>query len=344
MVSEEWEMVDEESLLRAQDVLTTPPDAPALENLGPDTQRVVDAARSWSTGPNVVGNGVAPRKTNGKKTTEHALKIYVQRKLPLRNLPPDQRIPSEVEIPGFDEPVPMDVEEIGLLTLESSTSRIRPLQPGSSIGVLGAERAGTLGCLVAKTGAADTPLMLSNNHVIAQSGRSAIGTGILQPGILDGGQVDDQVGELTEIVAFDFNPGYNNVCDAALAAISPGIAFVPALGDLDQPGEPTGNAPTVGQQVQKWGRTTGHTLGEIQDVHYRTYMSYQKPGGGYGSAGFRDQVLCSRYTDKGDSGALVCDMGGNAIGLHWAGSTAMSVFSPIEFVFAALGVSLFHRA
>jgi hypothetical protein len=93
-------------------------------------------------------------------------------------------------------------------------------------------------------------------------------------------------------------------------------------------------------QVQKSGRTTGHTVGLVQDVHFRTVMLYPKPGGGWGDAGFRDQVLCSRYSDGGDSGSLVCDMNGNPVGLHWCGSKAASIFSPISFVFDLLKIQL----
>ena len=61
-------------------------------------------------------------------------------------------------------------------------------------------------------------------------------------------------------------------------------------------------------------------------------------------AGFRDQVLCTKYTDSGDSGSLVCDMQGVAVGLHWAGSQSVSIFSPIAFVFQQLDISLWSRS
>jgi hypothetical protein len=56
---------------------------------------------------------------------------------------------------------------------------------------------------------------------------------------------------------------------------------------------------------------------------------------------FRSQVLCTRYTDGGDSGSVVCDMSGRLVGLHFVGGPTASVFSPIAFVFDALGVELF---
>ena len=48
-------------------------------------------------------------------------------------------------------------------------------------------------------------------------------------------------------------------------------------------------------------------------------------------SGFIDQVLCTRYTDGGDSGSLVLQEGTDRlVGLHFAGASGGSVFSPIR--------------
>ena len=95
-------------------------------------------------------------------------------------------------------------------------------------------------------------------------------------------------------------------------------------------------------QVQKTGRTTDHTIGTILDINFRFKISYPNPAasGERTPLGFRDQVRCSRYTDGGDSGSLVCDMDRKAVGLHFVGSTSVSVFSPIQFVLDALAIEL----
>jgi hypothetical protein len=90
------------------------------------------------------------------------------------------------------------------------------------------------------------------------------------------------------------------------------------------------------------GRTTGKTTGKIQDVHFRFTLDY---GGSVGKVGFIDQVLCSRYTDEGDSGSLVLDKAtGRAVGLHFAGADGGSVFSPIDDVLKALGCKLITKS
>jgi hypothetical protein len=55
---------------------------------------------------------------------------------------------------------------------------------------------------------------------------------------------------------------------------------------------------------------------------------------------FLQQVLCTRYTDGGDSGSLILDAEGYAIGLHVCGGPGASIFSPIQFVLDDLGIDL----
>jgi hypothetical protein len=96
-----------------------------------------------------------------------------------------------------------------------------------------------------------------------------------------------------------------------------------------------------GMQIKKVGRTTGYTTGVIQDIHFRTALSYPRPNGAITQrVGFRDQVLCSRYSDGGDSGAIVLNSSNRVIGLHFAGAVAGSVFNRIQHVLRLLRVEI----
>ena len=78
-------------------------------------------------------------------------------------------------------------------------------------------------------------------------------------------------------------------------------------------------------------------LGTVRDVHFRFVLEYP----GVGNVGYVDQVLCTRYTRPGDSGSLVLDpASGRAVGLHFAGASGGSVFSPIDHVLKGLNVRL----
>lgn len=313
-----------------------------VEALHPDEQAAVTQARSWIAGPNIVGTGASFKQVAGTSTQVYSLRVYVERKVLLQDLTPSQRVPPEVVLPGLPDPVPTDVLEIGLPRLQTLSTMQRPALPGYSVGLLGAET-GTLGCFVAKTNTPTIPLVLSNSHVLAQSGVSAPGQPIVQPGPGDGGTATSTIGELLFAVPFDFTAGFNNLCDAALASINTGIEVSNAIPTIGTPKSPSSvENLKVGDTIQKTGRTTGHTTGVIQDLHFQTTMFYPEPSGGSGNAGFREQVLCSVYSDSGDSGSLVCDTDSTAVGLHWAGSTSASIFSPIQFVFQQLEIQLWE--
>jgi Trypsin len=331
--------VDDEFARTALDLLTS--SSVALQDLGPDVAQQVTAASGWSRSSSVVGFGIAEKITSGNRSDSLALKVYVEQKLPISGLSTEEVVPDSVHFPGMSSPVPTDVEAIGKQFLQTLSTRQRPVQAGYSIGSV-QPATGTLGALVRRTG--DPKLyILSNAHVLAESGNAQTGLTILQPGPADSGRdPDDKVAALTLATQFDFSDGYQNLCDAAIAVVGDDrdVSGLVALVGAVQPG-PTPSRPlTRGQTVQKTGRTTGHTTGVIKDLDYRTFVTYPKSDGSYGSVGFRSQVLCERYSDSGDSGSLVLDDAGVAIGLHWCGSTATSVFSPIEFVLEALGVTL----
>ncbi|MFF1253517.1 hypothetical protein ACFVYC_13590 [Pseudarthrobacter sp. NPDC058329] len=329
-------MPTEDELVQALDLVSQPPGAPALQSLSRSELLELRAIRRWTKARGIVGYGLAERVTMGQSVDgDLTLKVYVSKKKTKRQLPVRERVPRFASLPGLQTEIPLDVEEIGDQRLQNNY-RIRPLRPGSSIGVVGGET-GTLGCLVRLLNPSNTLMLLSNNHVLAGSGRLSKGAVIVQPGPDDGGTVTgDSVGSLFETVAFNFDLGFNNLCDAAVCMVSNATETNPAMPNIAL--RSTAEKVTRGQQIQKHGRTTGHTTGSVKDVNYRTFMNFPKPNGSSGKAGFLDQVLCSRYSKPGDSGALICDMNGSPVGLHWCGSNIVSVFSPISFVLDALKI------
>jgi hypothetical protein len=56
---------------------------------------------------NVVGVGIGYRTLQGVRTDDPALVVMVSRKLPPEMLPPEERIPTELD------GVPVDVQEVG---------------------------------------------------------------------------------------------------------------------------------------------------------------------------------------------------------------------------------------
>jgi hypothetical protein len=73
--------------------------------------------------------------------------------------------------------------------------------------------------------------------------------------------------------------------------------------------------------VQKSGRTTGYTTGRITDVDATVVIPYAS-----GSAIQDDCIVTTSMAAPGDSGSLLVDMNGKAVGLLFGGSPGVSVF------------------
>ncbi len=128
--------------------------------------------------PNVVGVAVGLKNGVG----EPSVVVLVERKVPVAALSVAETVPKEVD------GVKTDVVEIGYVrAYDSPRDRFRPEIPcGVSIGHYKIT-AGTLGTIVTDRTTGEK-LILSNNHVLANSNDSLVGDPILQPGTADGGQ------------------------------------------------------------------------------------------------------------------------------------------------------------
>lgn len=303
-----------------------------------------DAARQLRTvlrDKNTVGIGIAEKRRNARGTGKLALVFYVEKKKDLSRVKKALAVPAAVpESLSGGAALVTDVVEIGKLRPEKKPRVTREaISPGYSIGQAH-ESAGTMGAFVRR---GKKLFLLSNSHVLARSGKGKKGDKIIYPGLEDGGVAPQDV--IAKLVAFKkFAKGataYTNRVDCAVAEplVSVQGRLRPAI---DQVGLPRGTiAPKRGMKIVKVGRTTGRTTGTIKDVNFRFLLDYENVG----TIGFADQVLCTRYSDAGDSGSLVLDAKTKrAVGLHFAGADGGSVFSPIDAVLKAMKVELVTEA
>jgi hypothetical protein len=219
---------------------------------------------------------------------------------------------------------------------------VRPLRPGLSVAHT-AVSAGTLGGFV-RLGS--ELAMLSNNHVLAASNAAALGDAVLQPGRADGGVPGDRVATLA---AFErLAGGAANLVDAAVATLDQGIDADP--GDL--PGGPLLATVPAGldidpeEEVEKVGRTTGHTVGRITAVEVDG-VAVQYDDAVYR---FDDQVeiegRTGAFSAGGDSGSVIWRSRDRApLALLFAGSetggaagTGVTFANPLATVLDVLGV------
>jgi hypothetical protein len=202
--------------------------------------------------------------------------------------------------------------------------------------------AGTIGCRVTD---GSNVFALSNNHVYANENLASIGDNVLQPGTYDGGvDPDDMIGTLADFEPINFHPRARNKIDAAIALTSTDmVGNATPSGDPDYPdgyGTPSSTTATayVGMEVQKYGRTTGHTYGDVTGINATVRVGYSTR-----SAIFVEQILIEPggFSAGGDSGSLVVTkIGKNPVGLLFAGSSTMTVANPIDLVLERFGVTV----
>jgi len=319
------------------------------------------AQRTLHSRPNVVATGVGYKVTGGRRTSELSIVCSVARKQAAAALSESARIPASVD------GIATDVVETGKIrALQSRTDRLRPAPGGVSIGHRDIT-AGTLGCLVKKDGRL---VILSNNHVLANSNAAVRGDAILQPGPIDGGRFPaDRIAELLDFVPIRFtNPQPPSECSTARTVIALLNAICRGIGSntryrvvtqqIDDNlvdaaiAEPTDSASVadelldigtiggvgdagLGTVIKKSGRTTGFTTGEVLQVSVTADVDY----GSGRTARFTDQLLAGPMSQGGDSGSAVLDQDNRLVGLLFAGGDNTTIINRIGHVFTALGVS-----
>ncbi len=289
--------------------------------------------------PQVIGVGQGFKETGGVTTTKKAILVLVKRKIPLEQLQKDQIVPHKLngKITDVIEVGDMQAYSAGnpAIALESYTERMKPSAPGVSIGHY-LITAGTFGAVVydRKNG---QPLILSNNHVLANSSngrdrRAKIGDLILQPGASDGGRIsNDAIARLIKYVALNEYPRRNNVDCALAQPLNNGIIVPEIIGIGRVQGTIVGR---VGMNIKKSGRTTGLTTGKIRAVKVALNVGY----GSGRTLRFDNQILATDMSAGGDSGSLVLDENNRAVGLLFAGSDQATLLNPIQKVLSLLNV------
>lgn len=294
--------------------------------------------------PNIVGVGIGLKEVGGVQTQDQAIIVLVKKKLPLDQLPQEQRVQPSInglktdiiEVGEFQaQGVREFLEQLyGILVDVQRTSRIRPAVPGVSIGHYRVS-AGTFGAVVYDNRTGE-PFILSNNHVLANSsngrdGRARMGDSIYQPGPADGGTSPNNV--LAQLVRYStLDESRENEVDCALARpirkedIAPEILEIGSVSGITE--------PVVGMTVKKSGRTTGLTEGQIRAINVTTQVNY-----GQGRIlRFKNQIFTTRMSEGGDSGSLVVNEKNQAVGLLFAGSDQGTLLNPIAKVLQVLKV------
>ena len=302
------------------------------------------------------GYAVGRKRRGGEVTKDMCISVFVNKKLSLRRLPTSNRIPKTFRLPNEHSKdgvleFTTDVQEARFSSLEFTT-RERPAPSGISVGHVNIT-AGTLGGLVRDRETGNV-VILSNNHVLADSNEAVVGDPILQPGPADGGtNPADQIATLTRFVPIDFAEGSEHRVDGAIATpLNPAdVAWntVEIGAETPKTRRVLGESD-LGDYVHKTGRTTEHTQGFVEAMFASVSVKYDL----FKKATFVDQIIVSQspaeeaFSNGGDSGSLVYDSDNRVVGLLFAGSEgsetepATTIVNPINYVMNQLNVELLN--
>lgn len=301
--------------------------------------------------PNVVGVAAGNKiiEAEDRDTGEPCITLLVSHKLEKSELSSKDMIAKTVQgvktdvietgeiFAGYD---PDDDAREGI-AVETLRQRIRPAMGGFSVGHPKIT-AGTIATCVYDMkpfpGIPRRYYILSNNHVLANSNNAQIGDPILQPGSYDGGTYPaDVIARLSGFVPIKFKTPTSiplNYVDAAIAEgefhnLNREIFWIGYVKQVN-------SNPKVGMLVEKTGRTTNFTTGKILALSATIDVNY----GGGKVARFARQIVTTNMSAGGDSGSLVCDISEGAVALLFAGSSSVTIASPITYVQSALGIRL----
>src|SRR5436190_4627197 len=259
-------------------------------------------------------------------------------------------------LPQVLEGVPVGQRVTGrLMAFSDPTKRQRPAPMGFSVGHP-AITAGTIGARVRD--ALGRVYILSNNHVLANSNAANIGDPEYQPGPYDGGTAADQIATLTDFQQISFATNGSNTIDAAIALSSEAVLdnATPAdegygmpnstiWGDADGDGFFDNRDALLGLNVQKYGRTTHRTHGQITGVNATVSVCYEVSGLTCTKiARYVDQLIISpgTFSGGGDSGSLIVTDDANLypVVLWVARSATVTIGNRIDLVLNRFGVTI----
>jgi hypothetical protein len=174
-------------------------------------------------------------------------------------------------------------------------------------------------------------LLLSNAHVFADLRKTRPDETdlIMQPSPGEPGAARP-IADLVDFTLLNFDGELKrpNHVDAAIARLWPPQQHkqvIPMIGAVK--GFVEKDQIELGEATQKFGRTTGFTVGYVFSICVDIRISYARTGG---SAFFRDQILIApampqftKFVAAGDSGSLLVDAGQHAIGLIFAGTAEL---------------------
>jgi hypothetical protein len=298
--------------------------------------------------PGVHAVGVGVKESGGQRTDELSIRVFVTDKRPLDQIPPDERVPAEIDGVKTDV-VQQDIPTIGqlpgALSNRDDAGSYRPLRGGIQITAVDMQGSGTLGCLARVTGDPNTIVAITCHHVVLERCGTPFSAREVGQPLGDGGCsgcCSDIVGTLLDAVC-------DTDVDVAIIKLSSGakwLAEVLGVGVLSGNHDITQaelNPPQPPYQVRKRGRTTQLTGGYVTDIGlsgsvnnpdgtlHRNYTNAIRVMGNPDPA---HPGATTNFSSPGDSGAAIVNAAGEVVAILFGGGAGVTFAQPIGAVIA----------
>lgn len=295
---------------------------------------------NWTADPKIIGYGCPGLDAyEDSRRGGVAVAIYAENDEDAVYLR-DKIVPSSLRLETHTPALPVQVVSLGAIQPFMPTSRNRPLRSGVSLSHC-KMTAGTLGAFAKGRRHDDGHLyVLSCNHVLTEYNGRGTSDQIIQPGKFDHGRLpDDLIAELAHFVELHYDDRqYLNRVDAALGRLI-GADLLPDEG-RGMIALPTCHNVRRNSAIHMTGRTSGLNYGRVRDPSARIHIRYPRGPRSTSKVGFEDVVICTPFTRKGDSGALVFNSSKEVVGMIMGGSDRASIFCKIRYICELLDVDI----
>lgn len=272
--------------------------------------------------PGVTGVGLTRKRVQGQFTDTLAIIVYVEKKRPLDEVPPAERIPAEID------GIPTDVIESPIIVIRQGTpdeSRYEVLKAGIRIaGSVG----GTLGFIGRTTeGYKRGPglhVLVSNQHVVRGFTQDVAPGSAHSVGQPDGQRCCESCDFCGRIVGHDrVNSILNEDVDGGVVELNAGVQWMPHVQDLPN-SVPIADirafaAAEAPMPVWKRGATTQRTTASATDPNFSGKATFPDGGGFHRNFKRSIRIEGNNFSDGGDSGAPVMDNANKMIGMLFGG-------------------------
>lgn len=278
----------------------------------------------------MVAVGIGQKVIGDEHTGEPAIKVFVRRKRPLAEVPPEEVIPpsidgvlTDVEVGG--DPIPLaPVDDPGVLDIDTHSlddTTYRPVVGGAQITTVGSNGHGTGGCLVWNPADHDAGYVLTNMHVVHAPDITSVTKGVTKVGQPAG---DDSSSKCCNDVIGTFaGGGIGGERDEALVKLNPamkwkaqitGIGLIAGRHTLVQADVTVAGSPYKVAKRGQRSKVTGGTITALSATSTEAdNLIIIKPNPNP-AAGAKTVF----FAIEGDSGSALVNAAREVVGLIWA--------------------------